>query len=139
MAKLYNQNSFSSSNLTSLGATFARQNGQPLNKDEVWTDLEALKVFAKTDTAYVGQIFSYVDQTAGTVVNYTVLPSGDLQKIGGTSGAAVLAALENSIESIAAEIEANPDQRWTITFTKDAATGKYLPQFSALDSSVLSK
>lgn len=139
MAKLYNQDSFTPSSLISLGATFARQNGQPLAEDEVWTDLEALKAFAKTDTAYVGQIFSYVDQTAGTVINYTVLPSGDLQEVGGAGGAAVSAALESSIESIATEIEANPDKRWIITFTKDAATGKYLPQFSTLDDGVLSE
>lgn len=72
-------------------------------------------------------MFSYVDQTAGTVVNYTVLPSGELQKIGGAGEIAVLAALEKSIENIAAEIEANPGRRWAIIFTKDAATGKYLP------------
>ena len=139
MAKLYNQNSFSSSNLISLGATFARQNGQPLNKDEVWTDLDALKTFAKSDTAYVGQMFSYVNETGGTVINYTVLPSGDLQEVGGAGGAAVSAALESSIETIATQIEANPDKRWVFTFVKDEATGKYLPQFSSLDDGELSE
>ena len=86
MAKQYGLNStvdFAAEKLMSFGKSFSRLSGQPLDKSEVWyNDLEALKAYAKTDAAYVGQKVVYIDTTNNTVTHYSVELDGTLKEIG---------------------------------------------------------
>lgn len=86
MAKLYGQNAsvdFHADNLMSFGKSFSRLNGQPLDKSEVWyNDLQALKDYALTDAAFVGQRVVYIDTTANTVTNFCIQVDGSLSEIG---------------------------------------------------------
>jgi hypothetical protein len=52
MAKIYND--FQSANLMSFAKSFARLNGQPLDKSEIWYSLADAQAYAVTDAAYVG-------------------------------------------------------------------------------------
>jgi hypothetical protein len=52
MAKIYND--FQPINLMSFAKSFARLNGQPLDKSEIWYNLQDAKDYAATDAAYVG-------------------------------------------------------------------------------------
>ena len=89
MAKLYGLNSsvdFHADNLMSFGKSFSRLNGQPLDKSEVWyNDFEALKAYAKTDAAYVGQKVAYIvtnEDGTGTVTHYSIEVDGSLKLVG---------------------------------------------------------
>lgn len=86
MAKQYGLNSlvdFAAEKLMSFGKSFSRLSGQPLDKSEIWyNDLDALKAYAKTDAAYVGQKVVYIDTTENTVTHYSVELNGDLKEIG---------------------------------------------------------
>ena len=86
MAKQYGLNStvdFAAEKLMSFGKSFSRLSGQPLDKSEIWyNDLDALKAYAKTDAAYVGQKVVYIDTTNNTVTHYSVELDGNLKEIG---------------------------------------------------------
>lgn len=86
MAKLYGKNAavdFAAANLMSFGKSFSRLSGQPLDKSEVWYDnLQALRDYALTDAAYVGQRVVYIDTTENTVTNYCIQTDGSIEEIG---------------------------------------------------------
>ena len=86
MAKQYGLNSavdFAAEKLMSFGKSFSRLSGQPLDKSEIWyNDLDALKAYAKTDAAFVGQKVVYINTTAKTVTHYSVELDGSLKEIG---------------------------------------------------------
>jgi hypothetical protein len=52
MAKIYND--FQPANLMSFAKSFARLNGQPLDKSEIWYNLADAQDYAATEAAYVG-------------------------------------------------------------------------------------
>ena len=86
MAKLYGLNidDFKAEKLVSFGSSFTRLNGQPLDKTDVWyaqdgkTGLERAQEYAKTASAYVGQVISVInapeseDDAAYTVDVYKI-------------------------------------------------------------------
>lgn len=85
MAKLFGQNvsvDFAAANLMSFGKSFSRLNGQPLDKSEAWYDLQALKDYALTDAAYVGQKVFYVNTENNTVTHYGIEIDGSLKELG---------------------------------------------------------
>ena len=140
MAKLITQSSFASNQLTSFGNAFARLNGQPLNKDEVWSDLEALKTFAKGSTAYVGQICAYVDTSINPnkIVHYVIQSDGSLGELHSSAEAdSFVKAFAQSVDEISSQLEKNSNAAFIVTFVKDAATDEWLPRFSTLDEGEL--
>lgn len=81
MAKIYND--FQSANLMSFAKSFARLNGQPLDKSEIWYDLAEAQAYAATDAAYVGQILSVIDTDNNNVVFYGIQDAaGTLTEVG---------------------------------------------------------
>lgn len=85
MAKLFGQNAaidFAAANLMSFGKSFSRLNGQPLDKSEAWYDLQALRDYALTDAAYVGQKVFFVDVENSTVTHYGIEVDGSLKELG---------------------------------------------------------
>ena len=86
MAKQYGLNNavdFAAEKLMSFGKSFSRLSGQPLDKSEIWyNDLDALKAYAKTDAAFVGQKVVYINTTDKTVTHYSVELDGSLKEIG---------------------------------------------------------
>lgn len=81
MAKIYND--FQSANLMSFAKSFARLNGQPLDKSEIWYSLAEAQDYAATDAAYVGQILAVIDSDNNAVVFYGIQDTaGTLKKVG---------------------------------------------------------
>jgi hypothetical protein len=70
MAKIYTD--FQPANLMSFAKSFARLNGQPLDKSEIWYSLAEAQAYAATDAAYVGQILAVVDAENNTVSFYGI-------------------------------------------------------------------
>ena len=83
MAKIYND--FASANLMSFAKSFARLNGQPLDKSEIWYSLAEAQAYAATDAAYVGQILAVIDTDNEKVVFYGIQDAaGSLKEVGST-------------------------------------------------------
>lgn len=83
MAKIYND--FQSANLMSFAKSFARLNGQPLDKSEIWYSLAEAQAYAATDAAYVGQILAVIDSENNKVVFYGIQDAaGTLKEVGST-------------------------------------------------------
>lgn len=83
MAKLYND--FQPANLMSFAKSFARLNGQPLDKSEIWYSLAEAQEYAATEAAYVGQILSVIDSDKNSVVFYGIQDiNGTLKEVGST-------------------------------------------------------
>lgn len=83
MAKLYND--FQPANLMSFAKSFARLNGQPLDKSEIWYSLAEAQEYAATEAAYVGQILSVIDSGKNSVVFYGIQDTnGTLKEVGST-------------------------------------------------------
>ena len=83
MAKIYND--FASANLMSFAKSFARLNGQPLDKSEIWYSLAEAQAYAATDAAYVGQILAVIDSENNKVVFYGIQDAaGTLKEVGST-------------------------------------------------------
>lgn len=83
MAKIYND--FQPVNLVSFAKSFARLNGQPLDKSEIWYSLAEAQAYAATEAAYVGQILAVVDTKNNKVVFYGVQDTlGTLKEVGST-------------------------------------------------------
>lgn len=81
MAKIYND--FQPANLMSFAKSFARLNGQPLDKSEIWYNLADAQAYAATDAAYVGQILSIIDSDNNKVVFYGIQDAeGTLKEVG---------------------------------------------------------
>lgn len=83
MAKIYND--FQPVNLVSFAKSFARLNGQPLDKSEIWYSLAEAQAYAVTEAAYVGQILAVIDTENNKVVFYGVQDTlGTLKEVGST-------------------------------------------------------
>ena len=83
MAKIYND--FQPVNLVSFAKSFARLNGQPLDKSEIWYSLAEAQAYATTEAAYVGQILAVIDTENNKVVFYGVQDTlGTLKEVGST-------------------------------------------------------
>ena len=83
MAKNYGN--IDSKALLTFDKTFARANGQPLDKSSVWYTLTDAENYAKTAEAYVGQIITVIQ--SNTVTHYTITDTaGSLEEIGGDNG-----------------------------------------------------
>lgn len=83
MAKLYND--FQPANLMSFAKSFARLNGQPLDKSEIWYSLAEAQEYAATEAAYVGQILSVIESDKNSVVFYGIQDTnGTLKEVGST-------------------------------------------------------
>lgn len=83
MAKIYND--FQPVNLVSFAKSFARLNGQPLDKSEIWYNLAEAQAYAATEAAYVGQILAVIDTENNKVVFYGVQDTlGTLKEVGST-------------------------------------------------------
>lgn len=81
MAKIYND--FASANLMSFAKSFARLNGQPLDKSEIWYSLAEAQTYAATDAAYVGQTLAVIDSENKNVVFYGIQDAeGTLKEVG---------------------------------------------------------
>lgn len=81
MAKIYND--FASANLMSFAKSFARLNGQPLDKSEIWYSLIEAQEYAATDAAYVGQTLAVIDSENKNVVFYGIQDAeGTLKEVG---------------------------------------------------------
>ena len=81
MAKIYND--FASANLMSFAKSFARLNGQPLDKSEIWYSLAEAQAYAATDAAYVGQTLAVIDSANKNVVFYGIQDAeGTLKEVG---------------------------------------------------------
>ena len=78
MAKIYND--FQPANLMSFAKSFARLNGQPLDKSEIWYSLAEAQAYAATDAAYVGQILAVIDSEKNNVVFYGIQDAAGLLK-----------------------------------------------------------
>lgn len=89
---------FAPANLMSFGKSFSRMGAQPLDMNEVWYDLDALKNYAKTNaTAYVGMRLVHADSATGKITVYAIKnTAGDLLQIA-------------SADDIQAAIDAIPD------------------------------
>lgn len=77
---------------------FSRNNPAPLDKTEVWDNLDNLKDYAKNNpTAYVGQVLTYVDRLNRTAVAYVISnENGDIQELGANS----VSGLESRLDGI---------------------------------------
>lgn len=81
MAKIYND--FQPANLMSFAKSFARLNGQPLDKSEIWYSFDEAAAYAATDAAYVGQILAVIDSDNGLVKFWGIQnAAGDLEEVG---------------------------------------------------------
>ena len=81
MAKIYND--FQPANLMSFAKSFARLNGQPLDKSEIWYSVEDARAYAATPAAYVGQILAVIDVDHNKVNYYGIQDTvGNLIEIG---------------------------------------------------------
>ena len=95
MAKIYND--FQPANLMSFAKSFARLNGQPLDKSEIWYSLAEAQAYAATDAAYVGQILAVIDTANAKVAFYGIADAaGTLKEI----GAANVDVLSKAIEDL---------------------------------------
>lgn len=82
---------------------FSRNNPIPLDKTEVWLDLEELKAYAASGaTAYVGQKVTYVDVANKTATVYIIADeAGTLTPVGSpTEGDEVSISLDNGVLSL---------------------------------------
>lgn len=59
-----------------IGVSINRSNGQPMDPTEIWYDLDALKAYAKTNQAYVGQKVTYIDAD-GNTHHYEIVGEGE--------------------------------------------------------------
>lgn len=79
MANYYKN--FAEANLMSFGKSFARLNGQPLDKSAIWYSKDDADAYALTASAYVGQPVAVIDETAGKTTLYVVGTNG-LEMVG---------------------------------------------------------
>lgn len=80
MANFYKN--FAEANLMSFGKSFARLNGQPLDKSAIWYSKADADVYAAGGSAYVGQPVAVIDETNKTTTLYVVGANGTLEMVG---------------------------------------------------------
>ena len=102
MAKIYTD--FQPANLMSFAKSFARLNGQPLDKSEIWYSLAEAQAYAATDAAYVGQILAVIDAENNTVSFHGIQnANGELVEVGSGNVDEVVSLVENLEAKIGAE------------------------------------
>ena len=102
MAKIYTD--FQPANLMSFAKSFARLNGQPLDKSEIWYSLAEAQAYATTDAAYVGQILAVIDAENNTVSFYGIQnANGELVEVGSGNVDEVVSLVESLESKIGAE------------------------------------
>lgn len=102
MAKIYTD--FQPANLMSFAKSFARLNGQPLDKSEIWYSLAKAQAYAATDAAYVGQILAVVDAENNTVSFYGIQnANGELVEVGSGNIDEVVSLVEDLESKIGTE------------------------------------
>ena len=102
MAKIYTD--FQPANLMSFAKSFARLNGQPLDKSEIWYSLAEAQAYAATDAAYVGQILAVVDAENNTVSFHGIQnANGELVEVGSGNVDEVVSLVEDLESKIGAE------------------------------------
>ena len=100
-----------------------RQYGAPLDGNEIWYDLEALKQFAKTGaTKYVGETVKFVDEDRKTVTSYEIGFGGTLIQ----KGSAEHTHAPSDIQEIAEKrfVSDTEKTRWNDTYTKSETDEK---------------
>lgn len=80
MANFYKN--FASETLMSFGKSFARLNGQPLDKSAIWYSLEEAEAYAATGSAYVGQPVAVIDEQNKKTTLYVVGANSTLEMVG---------------------------------------------------------
>lgn len=80
MANFYKN--FASETLMSFGKSFARLNGQPLDKSAIWYSLAEAEAYAATGSAYVGQPIAVIDETNKKTTLYVVGANSTLEMVG---------------------------------------------------------
>ena len=108
MAKIYTD--FQPANLMSFAKSFARLNGQPLDKSEIWYSLAEAQAYAATDAAYVGQILAVVDAENNTVSFHGIQnANGELVEVGSSNVDEVVSLVEDLESKIGAEATENSE------------------------------
>lgn len=80
MANFYKN--FASETLMSFGKSFARLNGQPLDKSTIWYSLEEAEAYVATGSAYVGQPVTVIDEQNKKTTLYVVGANSTLEMVG---------------------------------------------------------
>lgn len=80
MANFYKN--FAEANLMSFGKSFARLNGQPLDKSAIWYSKVDADAYAAGGSAYVGQPVAVIDETNKTTTLYVVGANSTLEMVG---------------------------------------------------------
>ena len=102
MAKIYTD--FQPANLMSFAKSFARLNGQPLDKSEIWYSLAEAQAYAATDAAYVGQILAVIDTENNTVSFHGIQnANGELVEVGSGNVDEVVSLVEDLESKIGTE------------------------------------
>ena len=81
---------------------FSRNNPIPLDKTEVWDNLDNLRDYAQHNpTAYVGQILTYVDRLNNTTTTYVISnENGDIKELGAGGSTEELGSRLDAIDGI---------------------------------------
>lgn len=90
-------NYFKNFDAMSFGQSFARLNGQPLDKSAIWYSKEEADAYALTGSAYVGQPVAVIDETAGNTTLYVVGANG-LEMVGSLPDGASLELHEGKVQ-----------------------------------------
>ena len=94
-----------------------RQYGAPLDGNEIWYDLEALKQFAKTGaTKYVGETVKFVDEDRKTVTSYEIGFGGTLIQKGSAEHTHAPSDIQETAEK--RFVSDTEKTRWNDTYTK---------------------
>ena len=93
-----------------------RQYGAPLDGNEIWYDLEALKQFAKTGaTKYVGETVKFVDEDRKTVTSYEIGFGGTLIQKGSAEHTHAPSDIQETAEK--RFVSDTEKTRWNDTYT----------------------
>lgn len=121
MAKIYND--FQSANLMSFAKSFARLNGQPLDKSEIWYSLADAQAYAATDAAYVGQILAVIDSENNKVDFYGIQnASGELTSVGSGNVDEICELIEELESKIGSEANDNQEATGLYKLIADVLT-----------------
>ena len=94
-----------------------RQYGAPLDGNEIWYDLEALKTFAKNGaTKYIGETVKFVDKDRKTVTSYEIGFGGTLIQKGSAEHTHAPSDIQETAEK--KFVSDTEKARWNDTYTK---------------------
>ena len=100
-----------------------RQYGAPLDGNEIWYDLEALKAFAKNGaTKYVGETVKFVDEDRKTVTSYEIGFGGTLIQKGSAEHTHAPSDIQETAEK--KFVSDTEKTRWNDTYTKSETDEK---------------